>query len=420
MTRVQFLELTNVEHLGTMLKNRDGLAKVNSSAAMTGSVMGVADDRAMGIGGGTLAGVGTRWYYLHYDGLSVYDSGLSTPMEYITSTVFNTEAGGGVCALIFFDDGWVYYASNGVDGGSTYLYRFRPGVVTGPTDTVGSVQAEPEKVAVIDADASTTTYLTSMCKAGPYYYLGTAHNVATDIVSSPAVYKWDGKTVSLENSTALTDGADHAVVATYRDRPVVMYNSAAGAAGAIIPTVRYKADDGTWTGLTWPTASTSFLVNATCEFKDKLWWAGKEEASADDGQIYSLSGTTITKEREITNTLDMNTGFTGMVVSGGYLYFLYYKTAVGTILGRYDGTTWTNEYKTIVATGVGFLSCGPLWVQGGRMYAKVGSDGKVYSAAVTDLGGTWTLTTTFNASASESQGNGNFSTYGGYQVVAVV
>lgn len=403
----QFTSLINVDHKANRIKNRDGLAKVNSSAAMTGSVLGLADDRVMGTGGGVTNGVGRRWYYIGTLGLNSYDPSLGTPLELLTDTAYAVST---APAFMFFDDGWVYFANASLDSGNTYLYRFRPGVIVGPSDTVASVQAPPEKLTIIDADANTATHLASMCKAGPYYYIGSGHMVATDIVSTATVYRWDGKTLTQEDTRSITELGDFAILATYRDRPVVMYGSGVHSTE---PVCKYKADSGTWTALTWPTAGVGFYVNATCEFKDKLWWAGHESDTANAGQLYSLDGTTITKEREITTTLTQNAGFTGMVAYDGYLYFLYYKDATGVYLGRYDGTTWTNEYKLITATPT---TSGPLWIQGGKMWA--GTDGRVYAAALGSLSGSWSLETTLTVTLAQS--NGNFSLNGAHQVVVPV
>jgi hypothetical protein len=53
----EFRALENVEHDGNKWVSRDGLAKVNSAAAMTGSVYGIWDESDGG-GGGSGLGLG--------------------------------------------------------------------------------------------------------------------------------------------------------------------------------------------------------------------------------------------------------------------------------------------------------------------------------------------------------------------------
>jgi hypothetical protein len=78
----QFRALENVEHDGMKWNSRDGLTKVNSAAAMTGTVYGIWDEGDGATGGGGIriyGGVNNNAASLIY----AYDSAMTEPTQQI-------------------------------------------------------------------------------------------------------------------------------------------------------------------------------------------------------------------------------------------------------------------------------------------------------------------------------------------------
>jgi hypothetical protein len=354
----QFRRLENVDFFGNRIINCKGLAKVNSSSAMTGSVMGIADDRAMGIGGGAAAGIDGRLYVTGASdvGVACYDPMLNTSTELFATSPY--VGAPNESTAIFFDalEGYVYLSRD-----SGKVWRFRPGVVKSPAGTVAASQATPEHVLTFpNVMSPLSLFVTSMVRIGSLLY------IATCTTSNGYVYSFDGKTLTEVDTFSMSDAV---VVLTYltkyRDRPVVFYCPSDNTS-TVLPTVRYRADTGTWTAMTFPGSSGVELTQA-CEYKDKLFISGHLDDTANEGKIWQVSGTTITQVRSIANC--QNSGIEGIATDGAYLYYSY-GTSVDNnrYLGRYDNSSFSDTYATI-DTSLSAAGSGQLSFQGKYLYA---------------------------------------------------
>lgn len=112
-------------------------------------------------------------------------------------------------------------------------------------------------------------------------------------------------------------------------------------------TVRKRSTAGTWSTVgTITTFSAASLVNGPVYFPaaNKLYVAADKISGNGDLLIYSVDSSAVTLVR----TIALATGDTriwSMHVFNGYLYFLYYSLGESELrLGRFDGSTWTDNH----------------------------------------------------------------------------
>jgi hypothetical protein len=366
----QFRRLENVDFRGNRIVNRKGLAKVNSSGAMTGSVMGIADDRGNN-------GSGKRIYYIGIDenGLAIYDPSQTTTYEYVSTFPFSNVATGSLGSknrMLFFDakDGYVYFAKDDADtlsaaSSSTKLYRFRPGVVTSPGGSIATAQAMPEPVFQFSPTYATDASIAadSMQRVGSLLYIGASEKLSAGGSAVDAyVYRYDGTTLTQEDTYSITDSVNlTAVIATYRNRPVVLY---ATNSSLYPPVVRYKDDAGTWQSIAWP-GGNGARFSSVCEYKDKLFVSGYT-GTAFQGAIWQISGTTMTAVKTISSMTGLD-GIQGLATDGTYLYYTYYKTNF--YMGRYDDSSFSDTYATVATAPFSNAEdSGPIVIQGKKLY----------------------------------------------------
>jgi hypothetical protein len=381
----EFVDLKNVDFKGNRLVNRDGLAKFNSGSVMTGSVTGIADDRAMGIGGGQAAGIGTRVYIVRASetvtqSIITYDFALTTPSELLTMGYFpNT---------LFFDSGYVWCGLETGDAGTppSYLARFRPGVVSSPSGAIGDSQASPEPVALLSATQSYV--IRDFVKLNGDLFFSVMEET-----SAAAVYKWDGQSLTRENSYAGND----AFVAVYRESVVVMYNENP----ATTPVVRSRSAAGTYSAISFPVSPATFTPTAARQYKDKLFISGFLASSPATGYILQLDGTSLTLVKTISNS---RLGVGGLEVYGGYLYYSYTDTTTSpdtVYLGRYDNSSFSDAYATVTTGNTN--DGGLMTIQGNRLYMLC-TGSKLAYAPTSDLTSWSTVTLASTDIAGVRQG----------------
>lgn len=165
------------------------------------------------------------------------------------------------------------------------------------------------------------------------------------------VYTWDGDTVA----TVGTGLGGYAGNSPDPGGKVFRYKGDAYFTNAHV-FKRYAG--GTWTAVALPGSLTSFRCFGAVELLDVLYLFGADRIGAANINfvIVSYNGTATAVARTVTNEAVAANSFTGVtcaVVVDDVMYFGWHNTTTdNVIVGRYDGTTWTNTYHDVTADGV--------------------------------------------------------------------
>jgi hypothetical protein len=156
------------------------------------------------------------------------------------------------------------------------------------------------------------------------------------------VLSWDGTTVLADSGSVFGGGVP---------RIIPFREDIYGAATHIFR----KRSGGTWSSISMPVGITSFVPNDWAVYKDVLYLVGYDHVGGNNNvsKIISFDGTTLTDVRTPEAAGFDSDGVMSCAVAFGYLYFVCEFDGVGAVLGRYDGTTWTDSHKNMSAAGVG-------------------------------------------------------------------
>lgn len=166
------------------------------------------------------------------------------------------------------------------------------------------------------------------------------------------VYKWDGLTATLDHThTMLQANLVNVFLCEYREDLFLGYGGAAAAGAA----VKRRLIDGTWGTIALPGGITQFYVTSMKVFKDKLYIAGADVTGVGTSvaKILVWDGSATTVARTPNPGAHPLEAVMTLEKLDGYLYFVHQSNAVGSmtnanvILGRFDGTTWTDSYKDL-------------------------------------------------------------------------
>jgi hypothetical protein len=383
---------------GMDIRERPGLTS-RLSAPLTGVLVGLADEKAWSGGGAdsTLGGRNTRIYFpssVHNDAdvgraaelgrVLVLDSSLAQFL-----TLWRPVTAG---ARFFFQDtdGWVYTDEGAKVNGAAadaeiYFCRFKPAIVKADDHASGTAayEASLERLArLAGTEAAGPLFynqgLWSACRVGPYILVGRGGACTgaafTDV---PKVLRWDGRTFTTEYS--LSDlsvvGTISTYVMPYQEGAVVVFSESSTPGGATDPTLFFARDSGgTYAALTTSaTTDNNSVPRQWATYRNKLYI--RMRVNGTNGRIVSYDGgSAITDERDASALGGAGTEYfvAGPVVLGAYLYYVWVDDLGGSrryYLGRYDGTTWSDTYATIItadsepASPAGFLVS-----QGSRLY----------------------------------------------------
>jgi hypothetical protein len=454
---------------GKYISERPGVTVLNSSA-MTGAVVGIFDERVLAgvAGNGFPSGRGVRllasvrglyrsdgseasyaWVNStpSTNGIGAVDESLSSTAQGVLSGSSSQQWG----PLFMDTDGTVYIGLVELSGTSwiPYLCSFTPTPIRSRTDPLVSFQAAPAKLCRIPMAAlGTGAYpvITSITRSAAYLYIAvTGWSDTQDgetgwsglsayppYDTDAKVYRWDGKTISVEKTVTPIDSEPRVIKALlhpFGELLVASFNQERdyNESTAIGWHVRNSA--GTWSAIT---DSTSPAVDAThrhalpqrqCQaiYKDALYiggGAGKATSGAMDARILKYDRTSLTTARRITGILgdpdDKSIlGVVGLQVVGEYLYYLHTQSASGeatqnTYLGRFDGSSWSDTYATVVASAApsARIALG-MARQNGKLYAILALLDSltfyVYEASESALT-SWSLTTTWTQSVTPVPG----------------
>jgi hypothetical protein len=182
----QFRALENVEHDGVKWNSRDGLAKVNSAAAMTGTVYGIWDDGEGGPGGGgATGGGGVRIYGFVNNGAATliyaYDSAMTEPTQQFKVNPAETTLG---CMAAMHEEFQHGLPTPGdleprllIGGSGGKMYLWRP---TAPPEGKTLLNTAPSPMLLCTApDVTAGNYYTSVA-VGIGHFAATV-NVGSDV-----------------------------------------------------------------------------------------------------------------------------------------------------------------------------------------------------------------------------------------------
>ncbi len=180
-----------------------------------------------------------------------------------------------------------------------------------------------------DIHAFTTyPYITWMQEFGGYLFIALGGNGA----GTSKIVSYDGKAFYDE----LTTINDVFGMTVYGDKLIVSY---AGSPNHI--RVRPTGAPGvTWTTVV-PGAGTVGMNKAGTSFRGNAYWIGRSGTTMAD--IWKFDGTTVSKARTLTGGIDL-CEFNG---------HLFYLRATNSVVGYFDGTTWTDAAQTLSADRVG-------------------------------------------------------------------
>lgn len=315
----QFQHLENVRWKGGRLISRNGLAKVNSGAAMLGSVIGGGSDATLdsptplsaggGGGGSSLVGVGG-------DVLYRFDPVFGAR----TVPIVNSSSGS-----VLWQSA-MYFVNAQVN--PPVLYAFDPG---------GNLP--PRAVAVFTAMTSSAPYGASLCgncADGKLYVALTS----SDAVNTMSVFSWDGKTVATEEQVA---GFGTPIIFAYREG--LIYHT--GGAPSASDTWRYRNAAGTWASLGGtPGGGFSTVTPVSAAVYKDVAYIAVNTTGATSRRILSYDGSTFTTARTVTGAL-----FSLLSFDGSLLYLWDAGGAQGgDAVGTFDGSTWTDTAKDLSGT----------------------------------------------------------------------
>lgn len=183
------------------------------------------------------------------------------------------------------------------------------------------------------------------------------------------VSTWNG--ISIQDETGMTAIDPPTCMAAYRIQDggdaLVMGTSNAN-------TIYIRNTAGTWSTI-GAIASVQMLA-----YKDVLYIATGSTA------LYSWNGTTLASARSPALTSEVR----GVAVFNGYLYFCYTTSTPASIIGKYDGSTWTDAEKNLTTQlGAGTDVRDVEYYRDMLIASGARSGGKLWVSPGTSTSGTW-------------------------------
>lgn len=375
----EFRALENVQHDGVKWNSRDGLAKVNSGAAMTGSIYGIWDESGDGGGGGG-SGLGLGGPVRLYGGVNnnaanliyAYDSGLTTVGQQIKVNPGESSFG----AMIALHDEFVQLlptplqeATEGTDadnearillgGTNGKVYMWRPAFV-------------PEGKTLLDV--APTPRLLFQCPGlsasddiTSFVFVDGLLFVASDAGSDVKVFSFDGSTVTLEDTISTMDTG---ILGAWQGQVYCATNA---------QSIRQRDWAGAWTSLTFPGTVTAFIPRQILEYGLNLYFAG-QDGSGGTGEILKWDGSSLTVARSIAG----DTKILALEVFDDTLTYLYAGPSPHTFYGAADGAAFLGATPPAVRELFSpYLTFHPALVDSSLMYG---------SNLPVNVAGTWTIT----------------------------
>lgn len=421
--------------------DRPGLLKATSGGALTGTVYGMFD-----------AGGGHRVQVTTPKAVFVQQAPHTAPLKL---WIFDPEATPTVQSVTLSSDINTIGAINRMSDGTTYVAcsqavgaEFNGTLLKLERPASGASAANGDAPVPIPAFSTRDqTFAISAHDVAGYTYIGVQHEDTVAV----GVYEWDGAGSRLvdaptggvyragaPSSLALVVGADfYPLLTEWQGTPVVLY---ADSSAGVTNEIRFRETADQWSGFDLGTSGVTYFGGiGALTYRSSTWLFGQHfpggVLSAGAGQGYFAE---LYQRTDVPNyplpTLrvghgplaDANTAVTcACRTSDGYMYFGYgsfdnvatYRSKVG----KYDGTTWTDEEKDLRATfpDDSLSSVDAVFELKKKLYACVSNvartEAYLYSAPLGSTSGTWTKEATI------SYGTGNRLRGGtGTPIVAVV
>ncbi len=373
----EYRALENVEHDGSKWNSRDGLAKVNSSAAMTGQVYGLWDE---GDGGGGGSGLGLGGPVRLYGGVNAnaaslvyaYDSSLTTVGQQFKVNPGESSFG----AMLALHEEFMRLlptpfqaASEGTDadnearillgGTSGKVYMWRPAFIP-QGKTLLDVAPTPRLLFQCPGLSGSDDITSFVFVAGILF-------IASDSGSDVKVFAFDGQTVSLQDTIS---SVDTGILGQWRGQIYCASNA---------QSIRQRDWNGAWTSLTFPGTVTAFIPRQILEYGTSVYFAGQDGAGGT-GEIMSWDGTTMTAARSIAG----DTKVLAMEVSGDTLAYLHAGPGPHTFYGAVEGAAFFGATPPAARELFSpFATFHPALVDNSLMYG---------SNIPANVAGTWTIT----------------------------
>lgn len=312
----EFWALENVQHDGSKWNSRDGLAKVNSGAAMTGTVYGMwdeEDDRGFGAGVRIYGGVNNGAATLIY----AYDSALTEPTQQIL--VNPQEATFGAALGIHEEFDKMRPADGDRDseteaentearlllGGKTgRVYAWTP---VKPPEGKTLLNVAPRATLLLQCpDIASDDAVTALLMWAGVLYIATAYGSGT----GAKIFSYDGSTVTLEDTQA---GKSTGILGVYQGEVFAAFNS---------QLIRRRSAAGTWSSVTFPGTVTAYIPRQIIEYGTALYFAGTDGTNA---KILKWDGTSLTSVRTLTGAT--SGALLAMEVFSSKLCYLWKSTA---------------------------------------------------------------------------------------------
>jgi len=404
----EFQHLENVEAEGDTIVSRGGQTKVNSGAALDGYILGAFSGDSDTVSEGT-------------SGAAVWNAGkLAIAATYVAAAnaevwFFNEELNSFSRVFVASGSG---DASENPLGYSSCAIRAADGGpaselwLTGATPSENSHRIKkmnPSYTAAAPNFPMTMFKLTGT-NVGPTsiihdrYHAGTWYiGFGSNGVADAKVYKWDGKTISTEDAPAIDTAFP---VLYYGDQNGEVYAGYSNIS-ATVSTIRRRGPNGTWAALSNSGfGASTFRINVFSQDKNSVKWMGGSKdaiASASEQAILaSFTSSTLTLQRSITvggSGLTIHGNAMAFSVENQVMYYCYSATFGTEIcrLGSYTGAAFNDNIKDFITQDSTIRQCIGLAVHNGRLYGlfttSTSNSGKLMSAALNGLTGTWTAHT---------------------------
>ncbi len=216
-----------------------------------------------------------------------------------------------------------------------------------------------------------------------------AVGVRSDATATSAIFTWDGTTLtSVLSGIFIVRG-----FALYRDKCIAVFSGVTGP-----NSVRVRSASGTWSAPIAPSIGTVGTVYSDCgkSYKDACYIATGDIPGIPQEYLfrYNSNGT-------LTGLPPATTGISAGVESAilsvdvydGYLYYLWRDASSppATIkIGRFDGSTWTANYKDLTAQFATLLNSDSIKQYRAALWVNDGGDTpQLYSSNRGDISGTW-------------------------------
>jgi hypothetical protein len=399
----EFTSLINTRLQGGRIVNRKGLATVNSGGTYSGCPTG-----GNGGGDGNAGGeVGERLYIVGSD-IYFYDSAISATIQKVPYSPAYTI----YCGVEHNDS--IYLSVYDTGTPQNIVKTFYP-VTIGASGSGIAEGSEPVNVMLITA-ANSMVVGEMVSHYGNLYGIVSSGEVGTTDQKG-YVWKYDGTTYSVVDAPEpLGESAFPKVtLVPFNEQLFAFYSGEYDGASAQYAEARLMDTNGSWSQITIPniTDTTYYYVRQGVTYKNTVYIPTVNTYTTDGDTIEVLaysSGSAMTVARQINVIPAAGSGTRGasLAVFNSYLFYAYRNNDNHVVIGRTDGSSWTDEHKDLttqfsISTTDSSEPGVFLAVYKNELYAYVncgfGTDWRLFKSPGTDTTGTWTTVLTLSGAA---------------------